>query len=218
MTEAVIGLIGLSIGALAGWAWVVMRMRPAQMKQAAELKRRASLAEILRDELYAQNERKDRELVELRNHVDAERRKGAEIQTQLAAAQGTITAQQQHLEETTKHFTQKLEGVGTTLSEMISQSYLELAHFQDVGKSLETAIEAHKRAVALAEARVLAAARVTKETGSPKPQESSAKAAVVPPQVVPAPTASNEPVLPNGQSVQAPVQVGEVKRRWAPWR
>lgn len=173
MIEALLVAGGILVGASVGWLLSATRARVAQGKQLGELRRRASLAEILRDELYAQNERKDRELADLRKHVENAQSKATEAVTQREAAHQKMTEQQQYLDSSIASFTNRLTTLNVMVADMIKQSHLELAHFQDAGKSLEVAADAHKRAVAAMEVRLNAAARLSEETATAVQQVSA---------------------------------------------
>jgi len=201
MTEALFLAAGIIVGLLGGWYWATARTRPAHDKQTAELKRRAKLAEMLRDELYTQIERKDQQMGDLRKKADEEHRAAAEVHSKLETAEQTIQEQQTHLEEATSRFTDSLQALSSGLSDAINQSLLELANFQDVGKSLGVAIEAHNRAIGEMEARLLAAARQLKEWGATAGQE------VAPQESIDQPAAeSSEPIATGGyQETRVPL-------------
>jgi len=163
---------GILVGASIGWLLSSSRARAAQGKQMAELRRRASLAEILRDELYAQNERKDRELADLRKHMENEQAKAAEAVSQREAAHQKMTENQQYLDSTIGSFTNRLTILNVSVADMINQSHQELAHFKEVGKFLESAIEAHNKVLAAMEARLNAASRTSEEAAKAVQQAS----------------------------------------------
>lgn len=208
MFEGIFLAAGLIAGVLGGWYWATGRTRPAYDKQLAELKRRAKLAEMLRDELYTQIERKEREMVDLHKRAEDEHRAAAEMHARLETAEQTIHEQQTHLEEATSRFTDSLQALGSGLSEAINQSLLELANFQDVGKSLAMAIDAHTRAIGDMEARLLAAARQLKEWGAATRQEISGEESIDQPSV-----ATDEAIATGGTYEHTRVPLVRIVRR-----
>jgi chromosome segregation ATPase len=179
MIEAVLLVAGgILVGASICWFLSSSRARAAQGKQMAEVRRRASLAEILRDELYAQNERKDRELADLRKHMENEQAKAAEAVSQRQAAHQKMTENQHYLDSTIGSFTNRLTAMNVTVADMINQSHEELAHFKEVGKFLESATEAHNKVIAAMEARLTAASRTSEEAAKAVQQQAGTKTGV----------------------------------------
>ncbi len=214
MVEGIFLAAGLLAGVLAGWYWATGRTRPAYDKQVAELKRRAKLAEMLRDELYTQIERKEREMVDLHKRAEDEHRAAAEMHARLETAEQTIHEQQTHLEDATSRFTDSLQALSSGLSEAINQSLLELANFQDVGKSLSMAIDAHTRAIGDMEARLLAAARQLKEWGASAGQELSTGQELSSEESIDQPSvATNEAVATGGTYQHTRVPLVRIVRR-----
>ncbi len=166
MPESVVAVVGIIVGMVAGWYWAITRTRPAHVQQASELKRRAKLAEMLRDELYGQIEAKDRELSDLHSQLDDEHRVTTEAETRLKSVEHTMRAQERQLEAATNKLTESMHSLRSGVSETINQSILELVNFQEVGKSLESVMETLTRAVGTMEARLLGAGHQLQEWAS----------------------------------------------------
>ncbi len=166
MPESIVAVVGIIVGMVAGWYWAITRTRPAHVQQTSELKRRAKLAEMLRDELYGQIEAKDRELSDLQSQLDDEHRVTTEAETRLKAVEQTMREQERQLEAATTKLTESMHTLRSGVAETINQSILELVNFQEVGKSLESAVETLTRAVGAMEARLLGAGRQLQEWAS----------------------------------------------------
>lgn len=117
-----------------------------------ELKKRARVAGQLWEELRQQMESKTDEIMELQKSLEGERRAAKEAQEQ-----------NQLLQEANNQLTDAYKALGSDFSSTNKQVSLELAHFQDIRKSLGSTLEAYNRAVATLESRVLAAAHRLKE-------------------------------------------------------
>ncbi len=196
MSEALWVVIGVVVGVAAGWFWATHGTRPGMVKQLAETKVRGARAvEHIKQELAAELDRRERELAELRNAYEQERRAAAGTQAKLSADLA-------HALDETAYLTDKAETRGAELQHAIDESFREVGQFYEIGASLERAVEAFTRAIEGVESRLLLASKRLKELGlaigpSPAAVESSGPDTAHPaPSPAPQPHAEVPPVEP----------------------
>ncbi len=171
MTDIFLVVVGLVLGGIIAWTWASSQARSSSDKEVADVKKRARLAEQLWDGLRQQVQQKEKEILALRSSCEDERRAATEVQTRLLEAHRTAQEEKKTLEEATIRLSDAFQALSSAFLETNNQSFLELAHYQDIGKSMNSAISAYHAAVEAMESRILTTARRLKELGASTDQE-----------------------------------------------
>jgi hypothetical protein len=159
MFEALWVVIGVLVGVALGWFWGTHRTRPGMAKQLAETKVRGVRAvEHIKQEQAAELERRERELTDLRNTYEQERRTAA-------GTHAKLSADLVHALDETARLTDKAQTRGAELQHAIDESFREVGQFYEIGTSLEHAVEAFTRVIEGMESRLLLASKRMKELG-----------------------------------------------------
>ena len=166
MSELLFFVLGILIGGLAAWYWVIPRARSFLVNQLAETRKKSARAiDHARNELAGQIEQRNHDLLELRTQVEQERQATATTQSRLQAENQRLQEQSKRLEKATTELTDTVDGLRSELSTANNQSFHELGQLQEIRDTVERLFEEYTRAVETIESRLLAAARRLKELG-----------------------------------------------------
>lgn len=120
-------LIGLLVGAAAGWLIAAARARSHVAGQAAEMERRAISAETVAAELRKQQDASNAAALALQRDLDQQRQAAVRAQTQLAEAQRGMDEQKALLEDARTRLTDAFKSLSSDALKTNNQMFLDLA-------------------------------------------------------------------------------------------
>jgi DNA recombination protein RmuC len=127
MAQAVLVIVGLIIGGLAGWYLALSRSRATAVLLASEAERRASAAEGGIAELRSQIEGARRDFTTLRDKLESETKARAAAEARLAEVVKGLDEQKKLLEEAKTRLTDTFKALSSDALKSNNQAFLELA-------------------------------------------------------------------------------------------
>ena len=125
--EIIYLVIGLVVGAAAGWLIAAARAKSQSGAQATELQRRADSAEAVVVELRKQQEASAAAVQGLQRDLDGERQAAVRAQTQLAESQRNLQEQRALLDDARIRLTEAFKAVSSDALKTNNQMFLDLA-------------------------------------------------------------------------------------------